>query len=92
MHFVYCSEQLFRSLDILGLEALEPTLGDGDVGDEGVQLVHLGKKNIEVVDHCGIDFKKCYRTESSSSFLSLASLTLILSMDMLLPPCHKLML
>ena len=92
MHFVYCSEQLFRSLDILCLEALEPTLGDGDIGDEGVQLVHLRKKNTEAVDHCEIDFKKCYRTESSSSFLSLASLTLILSMDMLLPPCHKLML
>ena len=36
--------------------------------------------------------KKYYRTESSSSFLSLASLTLILSMDMLIPPCQKLML
>ena len=92
MHFVYCSEQLFRSLHILGLEALEATLGDGDIGDEGVQLVHLRRKDIEAVDHYGINFKKCYRTESSSSFLSLASLTLILSMDMLIPPCHKLML
>ena len=33
---------------------------------------------------------KCYRTESSSSFRSLASLTLILSIDILLPPCHRL--
>ena len=41
VHFVYCGQQLFRSFHIFGLEALEATLGDGDIGDEGVQLVHL---------------------------------------------------
>ena len=44
---VYCIEQLFRSLHIFGLEALEATLGDGDIGDEGVQLVHLRKGTIQ---------------------------------------------
>ena len=39
VHFVYCGQQLFRSFHIFGLEALEATLGDGDIGDEGVQLV-----------------------------------------------------
>merc|ERR1719242_28413 len=40
MRSIYCCVQLFRSLNVLGLEALEATLGDGDVGDKGVQLVH----------------------------------------------------
>ena len=41
VRFIYCRKQLFSSLNIFGLEALEATLGDGDVCDKGVQLVHL---------------------------------------------------
>ena len=37
---IWADHVLFSSLDILSLKALEAALGDGDVGDEGVELVH----------------------------------------------------
>ena len=39
--FIYCLKQLFSSFHVFSLETLEATLGNVDIGDQGVELVHL---------------------------------------------------